>query len=224
MGPRSRSPSLPLQTGQAIAWSTLAEDEAARAFGLGFYRSIAKQLKAGARRATKPGHHASRGEPPSMAEQASFKSRASRLSMAAKAHAHADEDGLFASCARWCRKCCGREHKVDTRSFGQRAFDAGVESFLEHGFRFGDPTEYFHPPDSGHEHLRVPDFSGKCPQCTPPVHGKVVFLTCRNNNPDDITETYAENPAMPRSRTTRRDDSRRRLTTRARSRTSVQHD
>jgi len=103
---------------------------------------------------------------------------------------------MMGGCAHlWTRMClCGRHKKQDTRTLGRIAFDAGVESFLERNFRFGDPADYFHPP--GHPHHSKPDFSGLCEQCVPPVHGKVVFLWCKDpeNEPEKIEYVYATNP------------------------------
>ena len=50
---------------------------------------------------------------------------------------------------------------------------AGIESFIEQGFVFGDPEEHFHPP--GHPHLYRPEYA-TCPHCTPPVHGECLLL------------------------------------------------
>jgi hypothetical protein len=81
------------------------------AFGLGFYRSIAQQL------------HKQRKVKPSLSAATPSKQLE---------HEHT---GVFGCCARVFRSLCGREAKVDTRSMGQIAFDAGVDAFLERGFR-----------------------------------------------------------------------------------------
>jgi hypothetical protein len=82
-----------------------------------------------------------------------------------------------------------------------------------HVCSFGDPAAYFHEPD--HPHSRVPDFSGACPQCTPPVHGEVVFLKCTDPATREMDYKYAANPPPARvaSRSSRRGLSRRSLGT-----------
>lgn len=53
------------------------------------------------------------------------------------------------------------------------AFRAGVEQFLEHDFKIGDPQDYLHPP--GHPHNRSPNLQ-TCSGCVPPVHGEMLLL------------------------------------------------
>ena len=53
------------------------------------------------------------------------------------------------------------------------AFKAGCDSFIQQGFRFGDPEEFLHPP--GHPHNYRPDYA-QCDGCTPPVHGECILL------------------------------------------------
>jgi hypothetical protein len=78
---------------------------------------------------------------------------------------------------------------------------------------FGDPAAYLHEPD--HPHMRVPDFSGACEHCTPPVHGEVVFVKCTDAETGQMRYSYGTNPPPPKravSRTSaRRTFSRRTL-------------
>tara|TARA_B110001450_G_C17560051_1_gene456378 strand:- start:165 stop:968 length:804 start_codon:yes stop_codon:yes gene_type:complete len=57
---------------------------------------------------------------------------------------------------------------------GNQVFEAGLESFLEAGYKSGDPSEYLHPP--GHPHTYRPVLDGSCEGCTPPVHGKPFII------------------------------------------------
>ena len=88
----------------------LAEDAAARAFGVGFYKSIAQQLE-----------------------------RRRRGEGGGSGGVARDTKG------RWRRRFGGRGRVMSERPMSALAFEAGVESFLSHGFRFGDPAGYLHP-------------------------------------------------------------------------------
>ena len=67
---------------------------------------------------------------------------------------------------------------VDGIDLVTSCFVAGCASFSRGGFRFGDPTDFLHPP--GHPHWLKPDFR-TCRHCAPPVQGQVVLLHSDGN-------------------------------------------
>ena len=53
------------------------------------------------------------------------------------------------------------------------AYLAGLATFEEEGFAWGNPSSFLHP--AGHPHTQRPCFVG-CDGCSPPVHGQPVLL------------------------------------------------
>ena len=75
------------------------------------------------------------------------------------------------------------------------AFRAGCECFMQHGFKFGDPEAYLHPP--GHPHNYRPEFA-TCEGCTPPVHGNVMLLRRSADGEVDVVSETSARPALSR--------------------------
>ena len=160
-----------------VCWQTLAEDNAARAFSVGFYNNLAAQLEREARRRKRwrdespfrrcrrydgaPAHHMSprllRRLPPMAANHVG-------AVPAPLPHAAASSPAALATL------CCPGRRRPSSRISIEAAFTAGCDKFRQRGFKFGDPEQYLHPP--GHPHHLRPDFVN-CPHCTPPVHGQV---------------------------------------------------
>ena len=129
-----------------VCWSTLAEDNAARAFSAGFYESVHQML------------------------------------------AKQRQMGAVGCCG------CSRDGELEAPLRIDEAFRAGCGSFLSHGFRFGDPAAYLHPP--GHSHHYRPDYQ-HCLGCTPPVHGDCLLLT----SIDSVVQVVAGSKIFATSRT-----------------------
>jgi len=56
----------------------------------------------------------------------------------------------------------------------EAAYQAGLSTFEEQGFVYGDPSLYLHPSD--HPHMHAPELFN-CEGCSPPVHGQPVLLS-----------------------------------------------
>ena len=84
---------------------------------------------------------------------------------AARAFAHGFHDAIGSSLVA--------SEPVDV----EHAYSAGLSSFVDAGYLYGDPAAYLHPPN--HPHARKPVF-GTCLGCSPPVHGRPVLLWSEN--------------------------------------------
>jgi len=96
---------------QVVCWQSITDDSAARAFMIGFYRTV------------------------------------------------------------------GADLMQDTVVNVEAAYRAGLASFEEQGFVLGDPSPHLHPPE--HEHIAAPRY-GECQGCSPPVHGQLALVSCKD--------------------------------------------
>ena len=143
-----------------VCWESVAEDSAARQFAVGFYASVAQQLRA-RRRLTR--QYRERLQWPGVRVLARVLPPATMARIIgppppASDKRLADGGGVPDSLMH--------AEAID-------AFNAGCYAFLTAGFRFGDPADYLHEPS--HPHFLSPDLKG-CAGCTPPVHGSVVLM------------------------------------------------
>ena len=169
-----------------VCWQTLAEDNAARAFSVGFYSSIASQLEREARQRKRWRDQwpLRRCVARSIHRRARLAVRSARCALLSplwlapptphKRIAHEPRvlpPTPHSSPYAPTTIQPSTEHRRPSRRISiEAAFAAGCEKFRQKGFKFGDPEEHLHPP--GHPHHHRPDFLN-CPHCTPPVHGQV---------------------------------------------------
>ena len=71
----------------------------------------------------------------------------------------------------------GADLMQDTVVNVEAAYRAGLASFEEQGFVLGDPSPHLHPPE--HEHIAAPRY-GECQGCSPPVHGQLALVSCKD--------------------------------------------
>ena len=157
-----------------VCWSTVAEDSALRAFGRGFFDSVAAQL----RERRRDGHHSSTGSSAQGGAWEKLKRAAQRpfgrlwVMLGWELGPFAAEQISGATAHGESAPDSPLRELVDP-SLVEAAFVEGCRSYVEAGYSFGDPQSWLHP--AGHPHLQRPNLRDCC-GCIPPVHGQAILL------------------------------------------------